>query len=140
MNKLLAGGLIMFSYAESQYKTAVEHFRKSADEDNTDAMVMLYLCSRRGIGVKRQEESAIADQYLIPAAEAGNEIAKAFYGRHLILAKREKEKGFEMIRKVADSGCVFAQYMLVVIAQKTLDKEDVAGVMEQYLENWHPSP
>lgn len=133
-NEQIAAAIAGSAYAESQYKTAVEHFRKSADEGNTDAMLMLYLCSRRGIGVKRQEVSAIADQYLIPAAEAGNEIAKAFYGRHLILAEREKEKGLEMIRKVADSGCVFAQYMLVVIAQKTLDKEDVAGVMEQYLE------
>ena len=51
---------------------------------------------------------------------------------------QEKEKGLEMIREVADSGCVFAQYMLVVIAQNTfrhrLDKEDVAGFMEHYLE------
>lgn len=136
-HETIAAAIANGAYGENQYKIAVEHFRKSADEGNTDAMLMLYLCCRRGIGVKRQEEGEIADQYLIPAAEAGNEIAKAFYGQYLILKMQEKEKGLEMIREVADSGCVFAQYMLVMAREtfrNRLDKKDVEGLMEQYLE------
>ena len=99
------------------YATAVEHFTKSADEGNADAMLMLYVCYCEGLGVERQEEG-MGDKYLKPAAETGNGIAMTFYASYIMVEEHDEERGLEMLEQLADNGCAFAQYSLVKLYQK----------------------
>ena len=99
------------------YATAVEHFTKSADEGNADAMLMLYVCYCEGLGVERQEEG-MGDKYLKPAAETGNRIAMAVYASYIMVEEHDKARGLEMLEKLADNGCAYAQYSLVKLYQK----------------------
>ena len=120
------------------YKTAVEHFTKSADEGNSDALLMLYVCYCEGFGVKKQEEG-MAEKYLKPAADAGNEIAMTFYGFHIILEENDPERGIEYLTKLADGGCAYTQHMLVknLPAKKYGIDKALAGTgkLGKYLEN-----
>ncbi len=100
------------------YATAVEHFTKSADESNSDAMLMLYVCYCEGLGVERQEEG-MGDKYLKPAAEAGNEIAMTSYASYIMVEEHDEERGLEMLEKLADNGSAYAQYSLVKLYQKS---------------------
>ena len=100
------------------YKTAAEHFTKSADEGNSDAMLMLYICYCEGLGVERQEEG-MGDKYLKPAAEAGNEIAMTSYVSYIMVEEHDEERGLEMLEKLADNGCAYAQYSLVKLYQES---------------------
>ena len=100
------------------YATAVEHFTKSADEGNSDAMLMLYVCYCEGLGVERQEEG-MGDKYLKPAAEAGNEIAMTSYASYIMVEEHDEERGLEMLEKLADNGSAYAQYSLVKLYQKS---------------------
>ena len=99
------------------YATAVEHFTKSADEGNSDAMLMLYICYCEELGVKRQEEG-MGDKYLKPAAETGNGIAMAFYASYIMVEEHDEARGLEMLEQLADNGCAYAQYLLVILYQK----------------------
>jgi len=99
------------------YTTAVEHFTKSADEGNADAMLMLYVCYCEGLGVERQEEG-MGEKYLKPAADAGNEIAMTSYASYIMVEEHDEEKGLEMMEKLADQGCAYAQYSLVKLYQE----------------------
>ena len=99
------------------YTTAAEHFTKSADEGNSDAMLMLFFCYCEGLGVERQEEG-MGDKYLKPAAEAGNEIAMTSYASYIMVEEHDEERGLEMMEKLADQGCAYAQYSLVKLYQE----------------------
>lgn len=99
------------------YKTAVEHFTKSADEGNPDAMLMLFFCYCEGLGVKRQEEG-MGDKYLKPAAETGNEIAMTIYASYIMVEEHDEGRGLEMLEQLADNGCALAQYSLVKLYQE----------------------
>lgn len=100
------------------YATAVEHFTKSADEGNADAMLMLYVCYCEGLGVERREEG-MGDKYLKPAAEAGNEFAMTAYASYIMVEEHDEERGLEMLEQLADNGCAYAQYSLVKLYQKS---------------------
>lgn len=100
------------------YATAVEHFTKSADEGNSDAMLMLYVCYCEGLGVERREEG-MGDKYLKPAAEAGNEFAMTAYASYIMVEEHDEERGLEMLEQLADNGCAYAQYSLVKLYQKS---------------------
>ena len=115
------------------YATAVEHFTKSADEGSADAMLMLYVCYCEELGVKRQEEG-MGDKYLKPAAETGNGIAMAFYASYIMVEEHDEARGLEMLERVADNGCAYAQYLLVILYQKAKQYKKTGKYLQKLAE------
>jgi len=98
------------AFKKKDYATAVEHFNKSVDAGNGEAMLMLSYCLSNGFGVKKDE--AKSDKLTEAASKSGNRNALAVFGAAKCGEEGKKEEGMALLKESAGKGCAYAQFML----------------------------
>ena len=97
------------AFKKKDYATAVEHFNKSADAGNGEAMLLLSYCLSNGFGVEKDE--AKSEKLAKDAAKSGNRNALAVFGASMY-GEGKKEDGMTLLKESAAKGCAYAQFML----------------------------
>lgn len=97
------------AFKQKDYMTAVEHFTKSADNGNAEAKLILSYCLSNGFGIRKDE--AKSEQMAKAAEKSGDMVVDAVFGSSMY-AEGKKQEGLALLKKSADKGCAYAQFVL----------------------------
>lgn len=97
------------AFKKKDYVTAVEHFNKSAEAGNGEAMLLLSYCLSNALGTEKDE--ARSEKLAKDSAKSGNRNALAVFGASLY-GEGKKEEGMTLLKEAAGKGCAYAQFLL----------------------------
>lgn len=97
------------AFKKKDYVTAVEHFNKSVEAGNGEAMLLLSYCLSNALGVEKDE--ARSEKLAKDAAKSGNRNAIAVFGASMC-GEGKKEDGMALLKEAAGKGCAYAQFIL----------------------------